>query len=132
MLWYIMTFTSLALLISFPLPLIILFPSCLLWGCLFNRHKSSTWASYGLPFKFIPLAKFCCPLGGIKIFGVTFGSVSSTFIFLTDGFKRGCSACKHAFKITGHSSGFLYPLLMLHLKAFLFASLFPLLPNFWS
>jgi hypothetical protein len=26
----------------------------------------------------------------------------------------------------------LYPLLMLHLKAFLFASLFPLLPNFWS
>jgi len=124
-----MTLTSSTLFISSLSPLIILFPSWLLWGCLINHHKSSTWALFSLPLRFIPLVKFCCPPNDIKIFCVILFFLP---LFSTEGFKQGCSAYKHAPKIQRCRSGFWYPLSMFHLEAFLFASLLPLLPNFWN
>jgi hypothetical protein len=43
--------------------------------------KCLAWAPSGLPFWVYSLAKFCCPLGGIKILGIPFG-----FTFFTSSF----------------------------------------------
>ncbi len=131
MLWYIMTFTSLALPISFPSLLIILFPSWLMCGCLFNPHKSSSWAPSSLTLKFIPLRSFVA-LPVASRFLVSLLVLSLSPFSFTKGFKRGCSTCKHPPKIKGCSGGFWYPLSMFHLKAFLSASVFPFLLDFWS
>jgi hypothetical protein len=52
-------------------------------GLFIQFHKCSAWALSGLPPKFVPLVKFCCPpLGGIRIFGVFFGFAFFTSFFL--------------------------------------------------
>ncbi len=50
-------------------------------GLYVQRHKCSIWVPSNLPFGFVPLTKFCCPLHGIMILGIPFGFTSFIFSF---------------------------------------------------
>jgi hypothetical protein len=51
-------------------------------GLFVQLCKCLAWVPSGLLLVFILLSKFCCPLGGIKILGIPFGSTSFTSSFL--------------------------------------------------
>jgi hypothetical protein len=71
---------------SFPSPLIILFPN---WFCgvvystlqVLTLGYFTSWVH--------PPVKFFCPHDGIKIFGIAFGSTSFTYFFLREVLSKG-------------------------------------------
>jgi hypothetical protein len=69
---------------SFPLPLIILLSSWLLWGCQFNSTSVQPKLYLAHLLSFPPLLNFVAPFGGIKILGVPFNSTSFTSYFLQE------------------------------------------------
>jgi hypothetical protein len=53
-------------------------------GLSIQPHKCLAWIPFGLPFGFIPLVEFCCPLDDTKILGIPCGSTSLAFSFLQE------------------------------------------------
>ncbi len=53
-------------------------------GLVVQPRKCSTWSPSSLSFGFSLLANFCCPLDGIWVLGIPFGSTSFFFSFLQD------------------------------------------------
>ncbi len=53
-------------------------------GLFVQLHKCLAWIPSSSPFGFIPLVEFCCPLDGIRIFGIPCGFTSLAFSFLQE------------------------------------------------
>ncbi len=109
-------------------PLIIVFPSWFLWGCLFNLTSVQLGFRLAYLLNLSPY-QILLPFSGIRIFAHLFSFVSLVFFFFARGFKQGCLICIYAPEIRWHPCGFWYLLSIFCPKAFLFALLFPPLPG---